>query len=318
MNTIAVRVVNITQEAEDIRSFELVSADGTPLPPSSAGAHIDVRINGGITRQYSLCNASLASHFYQIGVLRDANSRGGSWAMHDVVKEGDILQISAPRNHFPLVHAKHSLLFAGGIGITPILCMAEHLSRTDANFTMHYCTRSKQRTAFMGQIMDSPFANDVHFHFGTGATEQKFNAFEVLNQAEQDTHLYVCGPRGFIEHVVNTANSLGWSSEKIHLEYFGMAAPDTSGDNKFEVKIASTGKSYVVPADKTVIQILADNGIEIPVSCEQGVCGTCATRILDGIPDHRDAYFTDMERAKNDVFTPCCSRSMSNTLVLDI
>jgi vanillate O-demethylase ferredoxin subunit len=318
MNKLAVKIIRKTKEAEDIVSFEMSSTDGKPLPPFSAGSHIDVHIRDGLVRQYSLCNDPTEQHRYLIGVLRDPSSRGGSVAIHDTVKEGDVLEISEPKNHFALTRAKRSLLFAGGIGVTPILCMAERLAQTDADFAMHYCTRSIERTAFHGRITASSFADKVSFHFDAGAPEQKLDLAALIAKPEPDTHIYVCGPTGFIEHVVNTAKANGWPSEQIHLEYFGAAAQDTSGDGAFEVKLASSGKTYTIPADKTVIEVLVEDGVDIPYSCEQGVCGTCITRVLEGTPDHRDMYFTDDERAKNDQFTPCCSRAKSATLLLDL
>lgn len=318
MSTISVKVARKVREAEDIFSYELISTDGTELPPFSAGAHIDVHIDSQVIRQYSLCNDSTESHRYLIAVLRDSKSRGGSVAMHARVNEGDMIRISAPKNHFPMVAAAKTLLFAGGIGITPILCMAERLAHIDADFEMHCCCRSIERTAFHDRIKASPYAGKVHFHFDDGPDEQKLKTVDVLARPHQGTHLYVCGPTGFIDHVIHAAKSLNWNTEQIHLEYFGAAPVDTTSDTAFAVRIASTGKSYTVPADRTVVQVLTENGIAIPVSCEQGVCGTCITRVLSGTPDHRDMYFTDEERAGNDQFTPCSSRSKSGTLVLDL
>ncbi|MBB5393788.1 MULTISPECIES: PDR/VanB family oxidoreductase [unclassified Herbaspirillum] len=318
MNTIAVKVVAKVQEAEDIFSYELASADRTPLPPFSAGSHIDVMIRPGLVRQYSLCNNPAESHRYLIGVLRDPASRGGSQAMHDEVQQGDVIEISMPRNHFPLVQARRTLLLAGGIGVTPILCMAERLARIGADFAMHYCARSPGRTAFRQRIAASAFADRVQLHFDSGDEAQKLKLPELLAHPEAGTHIYVCGPGGFIDHVVNTAREKGWPADQVHLEYFGAAAANTDGDTSFEVKIASTGKCYTIPADRTVAQALEACGIDIPLSCEQGVCGTCITRVLEGIPDHRDVYFTDAEHAKNDQFTPCCSRAKGKLLVLDL
>ena len=229
-----------------------------------------------------------------------------------------MLHISEPKNHFPLLHAPRTLLFAGGIGVTPLLCMAQRLAAIGADFTLHYCTRSVERCAFHAEISASPFIDQVHFHFDAGPPEQKLDLATLIATPDADTQLYVCGPGGFIDHVVNTAKAAGWPGGQVHLEYFGAAPQDTSGDTGFEIKIASTGKSYAVPLDKTIIEVLRDHGIDILTSCEQGVCGTCITRILDGEPDHRDMYFTDEERAKNDQFTPCCSRAKSKTLVLDL
>jgi vanillate O-demethylase ferredoxin subunit len=318
MNTLSVKVTAKVQEAEDIYSFELASTDGKSLPPFSAGSHVDVQIKDGLTRQYSLCNDPTEQHRYQIAVLRDPASRGGSTAMHDNINQGDVIRISEPKNHFPLAHAKHSLLFAGGIGVTPILCMAERLAQIGADFSMHYCTRSPQRTAFRDRIAASNFAGRVQFHFDDGAAEQKLDLPKVIATPEPGTHIYICGPTGFIDHVVNTAKSLGWPNEQIHLEYFGAAPQDTTGDTAFEIKLASSGKVYTVPADKTIVQVLSENGVDISYSCEQGVCGSCITRVLDGVPDHRDVYFTEDEHAANDQFTPCISRARSKMLVLDL
>src|SRR5438477_5461230 len=176
-----VRVERKAIEAIDICTFELVGLDATPLPGFSAGSHIDVHLPGGVTRQYSLCNDPSESHRYLIGVLKDPSSRGGSKAMHEQVQEGDVLEISAPKNHFPLAHeAEGSLLLAGGIGVTPILCMAERLAVLGADFEMHYCTRSEERTAFRDRIAESGFAAKVRFHFDDGDAEQKLDIAALL------------------------------------------------------------------------------------------------------------------------------------------
>jgi vanillate monooxygenase ferredoxin subunit len=318
MENLTLTILRKREEAQDIASFELARADGAPLPAFSAGSHIDVQVPGGLTRQYSLCNDAAEQHRYRIAVLRDPASRGGSVAMHDALHEGDLIHISEPKNHFPLHPAARTLLFAGGIGVTPLWCMAQRLAAIGADFTLHYCTRSPERTAFRQEIADSAFAARVQFHFDSGPPEQKLDLQTVLATPDADTRLYICGPTGFIDYVVGTAKARGWSAERIHLEYFGAAPPGAVGDTAFDVKIASTGKVYTIPAGRTVVQALADQGIEILTSCEQGVCGTCITRVLEGECDHRDLYFTPDEQARNDQFTPCCSRARSRTLVLDL
>ncbi|WP_175761785.1 PDR/VanB family oxidoreductase [Burkholderia anthina] len=318
MNHILARVVGKTREACDILSIELEEADGKPLPPFSAGSHIDVHVTPGITRQYSLCNAPHERHRYVIGVLRDPASRGGSSTLHDDVSIGDLIPISEPRNHFPLEPANRSILFAGGIGVTPILCMAERLAQIHADFELHYCARSKDRAAFVDRIAASPFASRVHYHFDDGEPAQHIDIVAVLGRPRHDTHVYVCGPSGFIALVRDTATKLGWDAACVHSEYFSALPVDTSKDGSFLVQLASTGEVFTVPAGVPVTHVLADNGVHIPTSCEEGVCGTCVTRVLDGIPDHRDCYFTNRERAANDQFTPCCSRSITGTLVLDL
>jgi vanillate O-demethylase ferredoxin subunit len=317
--SLQVRVARKTVEALDICSFELVSTDGRALPAFSAGSHVDVQVPGGVTRQYSLCNDPAESHRYLIGVLKDPATRGGSRAMHERLNEGDTLTISAPKNHFALAHvARRHLLLAGGIGITPILCMAERLAVMGADFELHYCTRSKERTAFAQRIAASSFAQRVAHHFDDGPASQKLDIAALLATPQPGTHLYVCGPKGFMDAVLFTARGAGWPELQLHFEFFSAAPTASASDGSFEVQLASSGRIIVVPRGQSVVQALAAAGVEVMTSCEQGVCGTCITRVLEGVPDHRDAYFTPDEQAANDQFTPCCSRAKSPRLVLDL
>ena len=235
MTDLVVKVLRKTQEAQDIASFELGRADGSPLPAFSAGSHIDVHVPGGPVRQYSLCNDAAESHRYRIAVLRDAATRGGSAGMHDAVREGDLLTISEPRNHFPLVHAQRTVLLAGGIGVTPLLCMAQRLAAIGADFALHYCTRSPARTAFRDEIAAAPFAVRVQFHHDDGDATQKLDLAAALGSPQAGTHVYVCGPTGFIDAVVQGAKAAGFGAEQIHLEYFGAAPQDTAGDRALTV-----------------------------------------------------------------------------------
>lgn len=307
------------REATDICSFELVAADGGHLPPFTAGSHIDVCVPGGITRQYSLCNCPAETHRYVIGVLRDPSSRGGSIAMHEQVVEGQILQISPPKNHFTLVEdAPRSLLLAGGIGVTPILCMAERLSVLGARFEMHYSTRSLERTAFLERIRSSSLAKHVHFHFDDGAPEQRLDIESLLSAAGVGTHLYFCGPKGFMDAVLRLARAQGWPEAQLHYEFFAGEVMHKTDDGSFDVQLARTGRVIKVGKDETVVEALTKSGVDVPVSCEQGVCGTCLTRVIEGVPDHRDMFLTSEEMARNDCFTPCCSRAKTPRLVLDL
>lgn len=317
--TYSVRVARKTVEALDICSFELVSVDRSTLPAFSAGSHIDVHLPNGITRQYSLCNDSAESHRYLIGVLKDPASRGGSKAMHELVNEGDALQISAPKNHFALAHeAKRSLLLAGGIGITPILCMSERLAIAGEDFELHYCARSRERMAFHDRILGSAFSSKASFHFDDGDATQRLQIDKLLDAQPAGTHLYVCGPKGFMDAVLSKAREAGWPQDRLHYEFFAAEVVKSESDDSFEVKVASSGRVVRVGKDVTVIQALASAGIEVPTSCEQGVCGTCLTRVLEGQPDHRDMYLSPEEQCANDQFLPCCSRSKSAMLVLDL
>lgn len=316
---LSVRVAAKTVEAADICSFELVEVNGRALPAFSAGSHIDVQAADGVVRQYSLCNDPKETHRYLIAVLKDANTRGGSKAMHERVNVGDVLSISTPKNHFPLAHeAKRSLLLAGGIGVTPILCMAERLAVTGADFEMHYCTRSPDRMAFRQRIAAAPYAPRVQCHFDDGDASQKLDIAALLREPQPGVHLYVCGPKGFMDAVLFTARAQGWPEAQLHYEFFGAEVVKSADDASFEVRLASSGKVVVVPGDKTVVQALAAAGVEVQTSCEQGVCGTCLTRVLEGVPDHKDMYLTPEEQAANDQFTPCCSRSKTPVLVLDL
>ncbi|RMV07765.1 PDR/VanB family oxidoreductase [Pseudomonas savastanoi] len=315
---IDVTVLSRNDEALDICSFELVRADGELLPPFTAGAHIDVHLPDGLIRQYSLCNAPNERHRYLIGVLNDPASRGGSRSLHEQIQSGAQLRISEPRNLFPLAgNSRRTLLFGGGIGITPILCMAEQLALEGADFELHYCVRSVERGAFIERLKRSSFADRVTLHLDKQPTTA-LDAANVLAQPQPDTHLYVCGPGGFMQHILDSARAADWSEDNLHREYFSAEPADTSNDGSFSIEIASTGQVLAVPANKTVAQVLESHGIDIPLSCEQGVCGTCLTRVLKGIPDHRDLFLTEDEQALNDQFTPCCSRSKTPLLVLDI
>ncbi|MET0855961.1 MAG: PDR/VanB family oxidoreductase [Telluria sp.] len=318
MSTLQVRVARKVSEADGISSFELVAADGAPLPAFEAGAHIDVHLRDGLLRQYSLCNPPQERHRYLIAVLRDPSSRGGSTAMHDEIEAGHMITISAPKNHFALEPAARSLLFAGGIGVTPILAMAEALAGAGADFEMHYSARTPERAAFLQRIAAAPYATRVHVHYDSGDAAQKLDCAAVLGAPRADTHIYVCGPGGYIDHVLGAANALGWPAAQVHREYFNAVPVDEAGDTAFDVKLASSGQAFTIPPGRTVVEVLAEHGIDIPVSCEQGVCGTCLTRVTGGVPDHRDVYLTDEERAANDQFTPCCSRSKSAVLSLDL
>jgi vanillate O-demethylase ferredoxin subunit len=317
--TIKVKVLHKALVAEEIALMELARSDGGDLPAFSAGAHIDVEIKPGLVRQYSLCNNPSERHRYVLGVLLDPASRGGSVALHQVA-QGDEILISAPRNHFELNEtAARSLLFAGGIGVTPILCMAEQLAAAGAEFEMHYCARSPSRLAFHDRIKASAFSDRVHLHFDDVDQAQKLNLAQVLGAPQPGVHVYVCGPSGFIDWVLETARANGYAEPQLHREYFTIAAADLSTEGAaFQVKLASTGKVLDVPENKTVMEVLREAGIPVSASCEQGVCGTCLTRVLEGEPDHRDHFLTPEERAANDQFLPCCSRSMSPLLVIDV
>jgi ferredoxin-NADP reductase len=316
---IRVRVASKAMEAHDLCTFELMSAKGTALPPFEAGDHIDVHLPGGVIRQYSLANSPGETHRYQICVRRDADSRGGSLALHDTVAAGQLLAISAPKHRFPLdPTASHSLLLAGGVGITPIISMAEHLSLQGHSFEMHYCARSVERMAFHDRIRNSGFAHRVRFYFGNAVPAQVINFQDLIATSSPGTHLYVCGPRRFIDAVCAAAKLNGWPDSRVHKEHFSGDVVVQPEDGEFDMRLARSGGTLHVSKGQTALAVLSGAGLAIPRSCEQGVCGSCLTTVLEGIPLHRDSYLTEAERSANDCFTPCCSRARGGTLVLDL
>jgi vanillate O-demethylase ferredoxin subunit len=317
-SAIRVRIAGIREEADDIRSFELVSANGAPLPAASAGAHIDVGLKDGRLRQYSLTNGPADVGAYYISVRLAPDSRGGSIAMHEL-REGETLTISAPRNHFPLnAEAGHHLLLAGGIGITPIYSMVRHLHAAGGSFELHYFTRTPAATAFHDELFAPEYAGKVHFHYALEPEDVKTRLADVLHERPAAGHVYVCGPARFMALVHETADPV-WPPETVHCEYFA-ADPlaETGPRESFEVTFARSGGTFDVPADASILQILSRCGLDVPTSCEQGVCGTCVTRVLDGEPDHRDVFLTAAERERCDKMLVCVSRSKSRHLVLDI
>ncbi len=310
---IARRVV----EADGIISLELRNSSGGVLPAFTAGSHIDIMLAPGLTRQYSLMNDPAEKERYVIGVLREANSRGGSAAVHDDFLVSRQITISQPRNHFPLSEAAgESILVAGGIGVTPILAMAHRLTALGADFTLHYCARTKARAAFLDLIDASAFAARTHIHFDDGAPDQYFSADRDLRPRE-GAHLYVCGPGGFMDFVTGAAKRLGWAPDSIHVEYFSHTIVE-DGNRPFTVRLAKSGKELLIPADKSIANVLKENGVPVPVACEEGLCGACLTGVIDGVPHHRDVFMTDEEHEAGNEMTLCCSRAKGDLLVLDI
>lgn len=320
---LSVRVNRKYKAAKNIVCLELCALDGNDLPIYQPGAHIDVHLPGGLIRQFSLFGDPNKSSSYEIAVLLEPESRGGSVAVHDKVLIGDTLQISEPRNHFSLVDASKSIFFAGGIGITPILCMVRHLQSINADYTLHYSCRSQEKAAFLTELQPMVEQENVILHFDDQPnTNFDFTAVLESVKNKNDTHIYACGPSGFIEAIkTNTINS-GFAADNFHFEHFSLAAEDkpviADDDFAFQVELASTGEIFDIPADESITSALDRQGVYIPVSCEEGICGTCLTGVVSGKPDHRDTYLTEEEHALNDQFTPCCSRSYDKKIIIDL
>ena len=318
MTTLTVRIKHIEQQALDVKSFLLVSTDDQPLPAFSAGSHIDVHIGNGITRQYSLCNGPDERDAYLIAVKREPASRGGSARMHEM-QEGDVLTIGAPRNNFALdASASHHVLLAGGIGITPLLSMARQLQADHASFELHYFARSEQHAAFRNLLSAAELSSHVRFHHGLQPDAMQRHLQDFLASRPGGAHLYLCGPRPFMD-MVTTCAAAAWPAGTVHLEYFAAAPEDSAGpQDAFRIHLARSGESYEVPQGKSIISILAAHGHALETSCEQGVCGTCLTTVLEGVPDHRDVFLSDAEKAACNKILPCVSRAKSPLLVLDL
>jgi vanillate O-demethylase ferredoxin subunit len=306
-------------EAQEVRSFELVSANDDPLPPFSAGSHIDVHVAPGLVRQYSLCNGPEDRDRYLIAVKLEPESRGGSRAMHETIAVGDVITIGAPRNNFAIdPSARRHLLLAGGIGVTPLLSMARHLIAAGASLELQYFTRSVGHTAFHDELSRPPFADHVKFHYAIEPEALRAYLRKLLWHRPEGAHLYLCGPRPFMDLVETTAAPT-WPPEAVHLEYFTADPLALAGvQDTFEVRLGHSGATYVIPAGKSIVEALAEQGVHIETSCEQGVCGTCLTGVLEGVPDHRDVFLTDAEKVACDRMTPCVSRAKSALLVLDL
>jgi vanillate O-demethylase ferredoxin subunit len=230
---------------------------------------------------------------------------------------GARVRISPPRNNFRLVEtARNSILIAGGIGITPLLGMAWRLAELNLNFHLHYCTRSLARTAFRPLLRQYPSAGRHTLHLDDETSNGRFDVLRVLADPHMDTHVYVCGPGGFMTYVTDVAERVGWSAENVHLEHFAPRAEP--GGSEFRVRAAKSAIEVTVSAGRTIAQVLIENGVDVPLSCESGVCGTCLTRVLEGIPEHCDLFQTDDEKRSNRQMTLCCSRAVTPLLVLDI
>jgi len=313
------RVVRIADEAQDIRSFELVDERGGPLPPFTAGAHIDLHLGAGLIRQYSLCNGPEQTGSYTVAVKHEAQSRGGSSAMHERLRVGDRIGVTGPRNNFPLAaDAREHLLLAGGIGVTPLLSMARHLRAKGDVFRLEYFTRSASHTAFSDPLTSTEFAESVTLHHGVEPADMAAYLRERLAWRPDGRHVYACGPRPFMKLVQEMA-AQSYPAEAVHLEHF-QADPsiDSAPRERFTIRLARCGKEMEVTEGESMVDVLTRHGIRLEVMCQQGICGTCLTGVVDGVPDHRDAYLSDAEKAANNKILLCCSRARSPMLVLDL
>ena len=313
---IKVRVEKIVDEAQGIRSFLLAGADGQPLPPYDPGAHVDVTVPGGITRQYSLCSHPSKAGAYQIAVKREAQSRGGSKALHDLVQEGSELTISSPRNLFPLDTGRSDyVLMAAGIGVTPLLSMAYRLLELGKPFHLHYFARSRDFAAFADLLASPTFADKVTFHYGVEPPALAERLAQCLD-ARPEAAVYTCGPAAFMDQVVAVAAKTR-DKHLIHLEHFAATDHSAEPSQAFDVVLKRSGRTVHVDSGVALSEALVKSGCTVHTSCKEGVCGTCIIPVVGGQPDHRDNCLTDDEKAAGDLICACVSRC-HGTLVLDL
>lgn len=311
-NLCELRVTALRWEAKDVISLELQAQDESPLPGFTAGAHIDLHLANGISRSYSLLNDQRETHRYVVGVALDAVSRGGSRYIHQELRIGAILKVGGPRNHFPLVEASAShVLIAGGIGVTPMLAMLRRLAALGREVSFYYAVRERQRLAFACEI--SALCNPV-FHVdaecGTPLDLKKIIA------SHPGSEFYCCGPGPMLAAFEDTTSTL--PPERVHLEYFSAKKQENTVATGFDVECRKSGKTVFVSPEISIADALMKAGINVPVSCCEGICGSCETAVLEGEVDHRDSVLTKSEQDSHKLMMLCVSRSKSDRLVLDI
>ncbi|MFK4136313.1 PDR/VanB family oxidoreductase [Pseudomonas luteola] len=309
------KVVAKTEIAQGIFCFELADPQGASLPAFTAGAHLRVKTPSGSIRNYSLSNDPQERNRYVIAVKRDANGRGGSVSMTDDIKVGDSLPVAPPHNEFELTQNARKFIFvAGGIGITPILSMMRHLkASTDIPFKLYYCTRNLELTAFRDEL-EIEFAGSTVIHHDLGNPADAYDFWPVFDKPSSGTHVYCCGPRPLMDSVLDMTGH--WPPGSIHFESFGVDQSRFAENRPFLVTLERSGIDIEIPADRSILEVLRDNGIRAPSSCESGTCGSCRTRLITGDVEHRDMVLREDEQ--QDQIMICVSRARGDGLVLDL
>jgi vanillate O-demethylase ferredoxin subunit len=324
MPDLELKVTKVRDLTSNIKMFELVNAKGGDLPAFEAGAHIDFKLPDGKIRSYSLANDPTETGRYVTAILKDVNGKGGSVWMHENVKEGDVLTATEPLQNFPLVEdAANSILLAGGIGITPMLAMGYRLKVLGKKVHLHYCSRSAEETAFMDEVKQL-FGADVTFHHDGGDPSKGINLKETFKDHPEGTHLYVCGPVGLLNATRDAVSH--WPEGTVHFELFTSARSDeqvaemASRENfAFEVELKQSGVTLTIPPDRSILDVMIEEGYGVPYACEEGWCGACVIPMLGGKADHRDEVLSDAEKAANDKIQVCISRALpGEKLILDM
>lgn len=308
-------VQSLRQEAKNIISIELEPIEGSHFEPFTAGSHIDLHLPNGLIRSYSLLNSPAQKDRYKLGVLLDPNSQGGSLYLHRELKVGQQLTISSPRNNFPLDEAAHhSVLVAGGIGITPIYCMLIRLLILGHSVELIYCARSREEAAYIPEL--EKLNVKITWHFDDENRGMP-NLESYLAGMDNAAHFYCCGPSSMLDNFSATCQRLGYAHH--HVEYFQAKqnlAPSAQHD--YVVELAKSGLTLDVPADASLLAVIENAGVLVNTACREGLCGACSTKVLEGIPDHQDSVLSPSQQAKNDVMMVCVSGCKSKKLVLDL
>jgi ferredoxin-NADP reductase len=306
-----VRVAEVRRLADDVVELSLTATDGGPLPPWTPGAHVDLLLDGGLVRQYSLCSSPGDPSVYRVAVLRAPDSRGGSVAVH-ALEAGSTLRIRGPRNNFPLVSARRYVFIAGGIGITPMLAMIEEAEAAGADWRLHYGGRTRSSMAYLPEL--SAYADRV-----TLVPQDEAGILDlaaILGEPDAQTKVYCCGPEPLLAAAEH--HCAAWPAGSLHLERFAAKEVEREGAEKeFELVLQRSGITVTVPADTTVFQAMRDAGVSVLGSCLEGICGTCETGVVDGEVDHRDSVLDPDEQAEMDCMMVCVSRCRGERLVLD-
>jgi ferredoxin-NADP reductase len=318
--TIKLQITRAEMLTRDIRRLELSDPDGKALPSFAAGAHLRLKTDvpaGDPWRNYSLVNAAEQGRYYEIAVLREPGGRGGSLYMCDRLRVGDVIVSHLPKNDFALsAGATKQVLIAGGIGVTPILAMAEKLASAGGAFEFHYSCKRPDQMAFRDRALSLPDINPS-LYFDGGDPSKGIDLAAVLGTASEGRHAYICGPRGMIDAAISTARSLGWREENLHLELFSAPAVQ-DGNRPIEVLAKASNRRVLVPPDRSILDCLIDAGLDPLFDCKRGECGACVTAVLDGVPEHRDYVLDEETRQSGRSMCICVSRAKSSQLVLDI
>ncbi len=314
---IEVALTDVTVVARDTNLYTFRRPDGAALPAYKPGAHIDIHLPNGLIRQFSLLNPDPSPKSYVVGIKRDAESRGGSRYIFDELRVGHTLKISAPRNNFPLVEdAEQVVLIAGGIGITPIWCMAQQLAAQNRRWKLFYSCRSRADMAFL-ETLQKFDPETVHLHFDDEADGKFLDLAAIIAAAPENTHFYCCGPNPMLKAFEAAAAKR--PRNHVHVEYFTPKEEAAAGKlGGFWVELARSGEEYFIPEGKKILEVLYEAGVDVDYSCELGICGECVTRVISGIPEHHDSVLSEEEQAANDKVMICCAGCKTERLVLDM